>query len=57
VICSHCHRKLTRPPVMVGGGMFGPTCARNLFGTKPRVAKAEVKRDGLTRELWEEVRA
>jgi hypothetical protein len=57
VICSHCHRKLTRPPVMVGGGMFGPTCARNLFGTKPRTAKSEVKRDGLTRELWEEVRA
>jgi len=44
MICSRCHRKLTKPAVTSGGVALGPTCAR-LMGITPgkRVAAPVVQ--------------
>jgi hypothetical protein len=51
--CSHCGRHVEHP-VMREGVAYGPTCARNLFGTKPSQVHVErhVTPDERQGELW-----
>lgn len=54
--CTRCHRPLKRPPIMVGDYPFGPQCARQIFGAKPKRQKREpVQRDERTADLFEGV--
>lgn len=50
--CAKCNRPLTKPPIE---GM-GPTCAKNMLGAKPRVARV-VAKDEKTVEMFPEVPA
>lgn len=48
--CTRCHRPMKAP----SPSGFGPVCARAMLGAKPaRVAKAPVKRDAMTSDLFE----
>ena len=54
--CTRCNRHLKRPPIMVGDYPFGPQCARQMFGAKPKRQKREpVQRDERTADLFEGV--
>lgn len=39
MVCTRCHRQLTRPPVYVAGMSLGPRCAQLVAGSKPRRAR------------------
>lgn len=53
--CTHCHRNLTREPLLHDGLPYGPKCYATLFGGKPvKPAKhIEDERQGeLFPSLW-----
>lgn len=50
MICSKCHRTLTKPAAAYGGHLYGPVCAR-VMGIVTVMTRPRVVADGKQRRL------